>query len=160
MEISRTETGCPRLWLAEICFRRKVLSVKKEKKKTWIWLGILAAVVLIVLGIWYGSQGNSQPAEGSKSYTVEVIHKDGTTKEIQETTDEDYLGQDLETKGIISGDDSQYGLYVTTVDGETADYDKDQSWWKISVNGKDAEVGVDSIPVQDGDVYTWTYVAD
>ena len=52
----------------------------------------------------------------------------------------------------IEGTESEYGLYVTTVDGETADESK-QEWWGYSVNGTFAELGVDSQPVADGDVY-------
>ena len=39
-----------------------------------------------------------------------------------------------------------------TVDGETAD-ESEQQWWGYSVNGTFAELGVDSQPVADGDVY-------
>lgn len=41
---------------------------------------------------------------------------------------------------------------MLTVDGETAD-ENEQQWWGYSVNGTFAELGVDSQPVADGDVY-------
>ena len=41
---------------------------------------------------------------------------------------------------------------MTSVDGEAADESK-QEWWGYSVNGTFAELGVDSQPVADGDVY-------
>ena len=58
----------------------------------------------------------------------------------------------LEQENLIEGTESQYGLYVTSVDGEAADESK-QEWWGYSVNGTFAELGVDSQPVADGDVY-------
>ena len=58
----------------------------------------------------------------------------------------------LEQEDLIEGTESEYGLYVLTVDGETADESK-QEWWGYSVNGEFAELGVDSQPVADGDVY-------
>lgn len=41
---------------------------------------------------------------------------------------------------------------MLTVDGETAD-ESEQQWWGYSVNGTFAELGVDSQPVAEGDVY-------
>ena len=62
-------------------------------------------------------------------------------------------GAPAETSGAATEDpaatDSAAG---TTVDGETADESK-QEWWGYSVNGAFAELGVDSQPVADGDVY-------
>ena len=43
-------------------------------------------------------------------------------------------------------------MFVTTVDGETAD-DSQQQWWKVSVNGEMAQKGVDETPVNDGDTF-------
>ena len=58
----------------------------------------------------------------------------------------------LEQENLIEGTESEYGLYVLTVDGETAD-ENEQQWWGYSVNGTFAELGVDSQPIADGDVY-------
>jgi hypothetical protein len=97
------------------------------------------------------------PQAGGKTITVEVVHGDGSTAQFTYETSEEYLAQGRLTEELIAGSDSAYGLYVETVDGETADYSADSSYWWISVNGEDATVGVDSIPVQDGDTYTFTY---
>ena len=55
--------------------------------------------------------------------------------------------------GIIAGDDSQYGLYVKTVNGITADYDKDQTWWGFYIDGVSASAGVDSTDIVNGSTY-------
>lgn len=44
-------------------------------------------------------------------------------------------------------------LYVKTVNGITADYDTDQTYWAFYVNGEYASTGVDSTPVNEGDTY-------
>ena len=72
---------------------------------------------------------------------------------------EEYLGPLLVNEGLISGTEGAYGLYVDTVDRETADYSVDNSWWKLSGNGEDSQVGVDEVVIHDGDQYTWTYTA-
>ena len=56
---------------------------------------------------------------------------------------------------LIAGDESEYGLYVKTVNGVTADYDKDRTYWAFYVNGEYANTGVDSTPVEDGAVYSF-----
>ena len=44
---------------------------------------------------------------------------------------------------------------MQTVDGETADESK-QEWWGYDINGVQAEYGVDSQPIADGDVILFT----
>ena len=63
----------------------------------------------------------------------------------------------LEAEGIIAGDESEYGLFVLTVDGETVDYSKNQSWWCLTQNGEMTTTGVDSITVSEGDSYGFVY---
>ena len=122
---------------------------------------ILAVVIFAVLAaalalVWRFTR--PAPAAGSKHITVEVIHKDESSKTFTYDTDAEYLGEVLAAEGLIQGDDSEFGLYVTTVDGETADYNVDQSWWALyDANGDLTPTGVDSTPVYDGDAFTWAY---
>jgi hypothetical protein len=104
----------------------------------------------------FGWMQMQKPVEGSKSITVEVAAGDQDTKTYTYQTDYEYLGKFLLDQGLISGDDGQYGLYVTEVDGTTADFEKDGTWWMLSVNGEMSQVGVSEVVIQDGDVYTWT----
>ena len=47
---------------------------------------------------------------------------------------------------------------VTTVNGETADWDKDQAWWCLTdATGEMTTVGVADIALHDGDSYAFTY---
>ena len=55
--------------------------------------------------------------------------------------------------GVIAGEDSDYGLYVKTVNGETADYDKDGAYWAFYVNGEYAMSGVDYTAPEAGTTY-------
>ena len=120
---------------------------------------LAAAVFCLVLALMLAALHLTavQPAAGSKNISVEVIHKDGSEKSFSYSTDEEYLGKLLLDEGLISGSDSSYGLYVEAVDGETADYSVDGSWWALSINGEFAQTGADTTPINDGDVYTWTY---
>ena len=89
--------------------------------------------------------------------TIEVVHGDGTTKEFTLHTEAETLGAALvEDKDIgVVGEDSDYGLYITTVDGEEASNDA-QTYWAISKDGTMLEVGADSQPIADGEHYELT----
>jgi len=128
---------------------------QNREKRAVIALVFFVALAIALALVWHFTR--SAPAEGTKHITVEVVHKDGAAKTFTYDTDAEYLGEVLVDAGLISGDGSEHGLYVKVVDGETADYDADQSWWALSVNGEFSQTGVDATPVRDGDAYTWTY---
>ena len=91
---------------------------------------ILAAVVVVLLiavfaAIWFATRPAT--TEGSKTITVEVVHKDESTKTFTYHTDAEYLGEVLLAEGLVEGDESEYGLMITTVDGEQAVYETDGS---------------------------------
>lgn len=98
----------------------------------------------------------SELGEGQHSFTFQVTMPDGTVYTYTVRSDEKTVGAALQTLGLIDGDDSEYGLYVTTVLGMTLDYDADGYWWALSENGADSPVGVDSLPITDGSTYAFT----
>ena len=55
----------------------------------------------------------------------------------------------------LSHSDGEYGLYVLTVDGETAD-ESIQQWWCITKGGEEHFYGVDDTMIQDGEQYEFT----
>lgn len=124
-------------------------------KKTWIWTAAALIIAVLLFVIW--SLNRPQTYDGEKNFTVEVVHKDGTEKKFQYSTDEKYLGPALLEEKLIEGSSGQYGLYVESVDGEKAEYGNDQAYWKLQINGVDAQAGADSTPVEEDALYTWTY---
>ena len=91
--------------------------------------------------------------EGSVKFGFVVVDGDGNETDYVIHTDAETVGDALLEQNLIEGDDSEYGLYVKTVNGVTADYDTDGTYWAFYVNGEYAATGVDSTPVNDGDVY-------
>ena len=51
----------------------------------------------------------------------------------------------------------EYGLMITTVDGETADWNVDQSYWALYIGQEYASTGADTTPVNDGDSFGLVY---
>lgn len=93
--------------------------------------------------------------EGNIKFALTVVDQDGNETDFQILTDKETVGEALLDVDLIAGDESEYGLYVKTVNGVTADYDKDKTYWAFYVNGEYANTGVDSTPVEDGAVYSF-----
>ena len=122
----------------------------KNNKKGIIALALVLVLAVAALFVWQAAKPETH--QGSKEIVVNIDHLNGDVASYTIYTDAEYLRAALEQENLIEGTESQYGLYVTSVDGEAADENK-QEWWGYSVNGTFAELGVDSQPVADGDVY-------
>ena len=98
-----------------------------------------------------------KPNEGEATFTVIVIHKDGTEKTFTYTTTEPYVGPVLTEEGLIEGNAGPYGLEITKVDGEQAIYAQDNAYWAVYEGEEYAMQGIDTTPVVDGAVYKLVY---
>ena len=126
-----------------------------KNKKLILALFAFVAVACLLLGVW--AENRPETTEGTKSYTVTVVHSDGAVKEFSYTTDEEYLADALVAEGLIAGDEGPYGLTVITVDGEDAVWDTDNAYWSLAINGEYATTGASETPVNDGDAFRLEY---
>ena len=92
--------------------------------------------------------------EGSKQFTLSVVDADGNTTKLEIHTEQKTVGEALSELGVIDGDESEYGLYVTKVNGITANYDTDGTYWALYINEEYAQTGVDSTEIKEGDSYS------
>ena len=92
--------------------------------------------------------------EGEHSFTLEIVDAEGEKVTATVKTDATVVGDALQDYGIIEGEMGEYGLYVKTVNGITADYDADGSYWAFYIDGEYAATGVDMTDIVDGAVYT------
>ena len=128
--------------------------MKKNKK---IIIAAIALVVLIAaMAVIYAST-RPATAEGEKSFTVEVIHGDGSEKTFTYQTDAEYLGEVLLDEGLIQGEVNQFGLYIITVDGENAIYEEDGAYWALYEGDDYAQQGIDETPILDGSEFSLVY---
>ena len=93
--------------------------------------------------------------EGDKSFVTEVVDADGNTVKFTVQTNEKTVGEALQKLGVIDGEEGDYGLYIKTVNGITADYNKDGVYWAFYVDGEYAMTRADMTDVVDGTVYTF-----
>ena len=132
-------------------------------KKNFISVISILLALIFVLSMAFtlvacqNEDDNGEESAKPITITLEVVGPDGSSKEHTVNTDSSKnLRQALEGAGLISGDEGPYGMYVKVVDGITADYDVDGSWWSLTKNGVMCS-GVDSTPIADGDHFEFTY---
>ena len=101
------------------------------------------------------NSGKNERGSGATTFSFKVVHKDGSEKTFTIHTDKATLGDALVDEKLIEGEQSTYGLYVKTVDGETLDYDTDQYYWSLLIDGEYAMTGVDSTNVEEGKTYSF-----
>ena len=150
----------------------------QNKKTLGILIGIVAVVLVAaaLIGAWSLLNPKTEPpapdaptvtdptgdttdptTESGKAFTVVVVHADGSQKTFQYRSEEEYVGTVLLEKGLIAGDEGQYGLYVKEVDGERAVYEENGAYWGFYIGEEYAPTGVDMTPIEEGAVYKLVY---
>ena len=127
--------------------------MNKKTRNSIIAMALLLVLVIGAVLIWNANKPDAQ--EGGKALVVTVVHGDESSKDFSFTTDAENLRTALEEQELIEGTESEYGLYVTKVDGEEAD-ESQQQWWCFSKDGEDLMTGVDDTMIADGDHYDIT----
>ncbi|MCL1821014.1 MAG: DUF4430 domain-containing protein [Oscillospiraceae bacterium] len=120
-----------------------------------IILGAAALCVLAAVFLFAWQTLRPKPMEGAKTIRIEVIVNEKTDSTWTINTDAEYLRQALDEKDLIKGDESVYGLMVTSVNGIAADSGK-MEWWSFTKDGEFLMTGVDDTPIYDGDKYEIT----
>lgn len=127
-----------------------------KNKKIIIGLSILLAVIIAVFaGIFIANRPETQ--EGNKNIKVTVVFADKSEKDYKINTDAEYLSDALHQEGLIKTDeyDKGDGMY-TYIANERADYNLDGSWWCVTKSGEMTSVGMDELPIADGDSFEIT----
>lgn len=141
----------------------KMTKVLKHTLSVMLCLVLIAAMALTMTAC-KATQPDNTPGtasvastteigEGKTQFTLLVEHKDGSKKEFSVKTDETTVGAALIKANLISGEDSQYGLYIKTVDGETLDFNAGGYYWSFYIGEEYAMTGVDQTEISAGATY-------
>ena len=148
------------------------MQMKRSKKLTSF---ILCMVLIVAMALsttgCNGSTGKDTSADvgtdvnlqadvsvlgtGSTEFSLTVADQEGSETHFEIHTDKETVGEALLELGLIAGEESEYGLFVKTVNGITADYAKDGTYWAFYINGEYASSGVDSTKITEGEIYSF-----
>ena len=129
-----------------------------KNNKTLITVLVLVLAIVALVAVYFVTRPAT--AAGDKTFTLEVVHGDGTTKQIECSTDLEYVGEALQADGVIEGEEGAYGLYIQVVDGEKAVFEEDGAYWAFYLGEEYAMQGIDLTPIEDGAVYKLVYTVD
>lgn len=122
-------------------------------------LSVISLVLVVAMALGFASCSNNEPeapaGNGEKSFVFKVVDLDGTEETFNITTDAKTVGEALVNEKLISGEDSEYGLMVDTVNGQKYDYNTDGVYWSFLIDGEYAMTGVDSTEIVDGETYSF-----
>ena len=144
--------------------------MKNAKTNKKLFSMVLCMVLIVAMALFTtgctektDTQPDSQPSQtttdvayigqGQTAFTFIVADKGGVETTFEVHTDETTVGGALLACGLIQGEEGPYGLYVKTVNGITADYDTDGTYWAFYVNGNYATAGVDATDINPADTY-------
>lgn len=100
-------------------------------------------------------QDGATLGNGATAFTFTVVNGEGVETTVTVKTDKETVGEALVELGLVSGEDSDWGLMVDTVNGETVNYNETGKYWAFYIDGEYAQTGVDSTPVTAGATYTF-----
>ncbi len=145
--------------------------MKKFNKILSLLVALMIAVSAILL-VSCGTQKTTDTEGASKqespagtpsseqfAYTITflVVDAEGKTETFEIQTNEKYLRGALESRGLIKGSESSYGMMVTEVNGIRADYTLDGAYWALYIGEDYAMEGVDKTELRDGAIYKFVY---
>lgn len=113
----------------------------------------LLLVMVMVLGLV--ACGKAEPKATGASFKVVVADLEGKETTFEYTSDKATVGEALIAEGLIEGHETEYGLYVDSVNGVALDWDKDGKYWAFYIDGEYAMTGVDATEIIEGATYAF-----
>ena len=131
----------------------------KQGKTKKIILGILILAVLVAGLLFAYTKFKPGKTEGTKTVTIQVVDDQKQQTDYTVESDAQTLREAMDNaEGLTySGDESEYGIMITTVNGVVADYEKDGAYWAFYVNDEYCNYGIEEQPVNDQDVFKIEY---
>ena len=136
------------------------------------WLSVIGCMVLIaalaLTMIGCGSKEETpagKPApevsdvkvlgEGATVFQFSVVDLEENETKFEIHTDKTVVGEALLELGLIEGDMGDYGLYVKKVNGITAEYEVDGTYWAFYIGNDYGMTGVDMTDIEPGATYAF-----
>lgn len=117
-------------------------------------LSVLLSLVILLSLIACGKKTEA-PAE-AVAFTVVVTDLEGNETTFEYTSNAASVGDALVSEGLVKGHQASYGLYIDAVNGITADWDNEQTYWAFYINGEYATAGISDTPITADTTYGLT----
>ena len=118
-------------------------------------ISLLLALVMVFALTACGAKEEA-PAADAVSFKVVVTDLDGKETTFEYSSNAASVGEALVEEGLIEGHETEYGLYIDTVNGITADWDANQTYWAFYINGEYATTGIDGTEIVADTTYSLT----
>ena len=116
---------------------------------------ILSMLLALVMVFTLVACGTAKSEAKNASFKVIATDLDGKETTFDYTTDKATVGEVLIEEGLIEGHETEYGLYVDSVNGIALDWDKDGKYWAFYIDGEYAMTGVDATEITAGTTYAF-----
>lgn len=128
-----------------------------QKKTNIILAGAAVILALCVLVCWAAFKPRA--LDEVKEITLTVYHTDESVNDFTIRTTARTLAEALLAEEIIEGVETEDGLFVFSVDGETADGTNSRYWVSL-VNSEENDTPADELSIADGDHFTYYTIVE
>ena len=113
-------------------------------------------LVLLMLFALTACVAKEEAPSEAVSFKVIVTDLEGNETTFEYTSSASNVGEVLVAEGLVVGHDADYGLYIDSVNGITADWVNDQTYWAFYINGEYATTGISDTPITADTTYGLT----
>ena len=117
-------------------------------------ISMLLALIL-VFSLSACAAKETAPAE-PVTFQVVVTDLEGNESTYEYTSNAASVGEALVAEGLIEAHEGSFGLFIDAVNGITADWDKDQTYWAFYINGEYATTGIGETAITADAIYNLT----
>ena len=136
-----------------------------KKVMSWISVAVLLLSCLLCLSacgkeenaefdLWKNAKyvSDTELGEGATKLTMQV-KAEGHQVTFTIHTDKTTVGDAMMEHGLLEGEQQTAGMYLKKVNGISADWDADQTYWAFYIDNEYAMTGVDHTDIQEGVTY-------
>ena len=116
---------------------------------------LISLLLVMVMVLSLVACGKEQTKATGASFTVVVADLEGQETTFEYTSDKATVGEALIAEGLIEGHETEYGLYVDSVNGIALDWEKDGKYWAFYIDSEYAMTGVDATEITEGATYAF-----
>ena len=113
---------------------------------------LVLAMVFALAACGVKEEASAEPV----TFQVIVTDLEGNENTYEYTSNAPSVGEALVAEGLIEARERSFGLFIDSVNGIAADWDKEQTYWAFYINGEYAVTGIGETKITAGATYNLT----